>query len=445
MSIDYLIKPGGSLIGCLRVPGDKSISHRSVIVGSLAEGTSRVSGLLEGEDVLATIAAFRALGVEISDPQDGRLRIEGIGLRGLHEPRAPLDLGNSGTAMRLLAGALAAQPFDTILTGDASLRQRPMRRVAEPLNAMGAAITTADNGRPPLMIQGGRALHGIDYKMPVASAQVKSAILLAAMYASGTTVVNEPVPTRDHTERMLRAFGYEIETQGRRVRLHGGGRLHACDITVPGDLSSAAFFLVGATIAKNADVLIEGVGVNPTRTGVLELLERMGARLELIPRGKAGGEPIADIRACSSALQGIVMGPDDVSRAIDEFPALFIAAACARGETVLRGAEELRVKESDRIAVMARGLSQLGIDAKERPDGIIIRGGVLSGGNVQSFGDHRVAMAFAIAGLVAPEPIRVHDCKNVDTSFPGFAALAVQAGLEIKTVNRTTEGLRSED
>ncbi|MDX1489129.1 MAG: 3-phosphoshikimate 1-carboxyvinyltransferase, partial [Acidiferrobacterales bacterium] len=334
MPIDYLIKSGGSLNGRLRVPGDKSISHRSVIVSSLAEGTSRVSGLLEGEDVLATIAAFRAMGVEISGPQDGCLRIEGVGLRGLHEPRGPLDLGNSGTAMRLLAGVLAAQPFDTTLTGDASLRQRPMRRVAEPLNAMGAAMTTADNGCPPLTIQGGRALHGIEYEMPVASAQVKSAILLAAMYARGATIVSEPVPTRDHTERMLRAFGYEIETQARKVRLHGGARLHACDLTVPGDLSSAAFFLVGATIAGDSDLLIEGVGVNPTRTGVLELLERMGARLELTPRGKAGGEPVADIRARSSGLRGIVIGPDDVSRAIDEFPALFIAAACARGETV---------------------------------------------------------------------------------------------------------------
>jgi 3-phosphoshikimate 1-carboxyvinyltransferase len=437
MPIDYLIKPGGSLNGRLRVPGDKSISHRSVIVGSLAEGISRVSGLLEGEDVLATIAAFRAMGVEIGGPQDGRLTIEGVGLHGLCEPRAPLDLGNSGTAMRLLAGALVAQPFDSTMTGDASLRQRPMRRVAEPLNAMGAAITTADNGCPPLKIHGGRALHGIDYEMPVASAQVKSAVLLAAIYASGITTVSEPAPTRDHTERMLRAFGYDIDTEGRRVRLRGGGRLHGRDIAVPGDLSSAAFFLVGATIAGDADVLIEGVGVNPTRTGVLELLERMGARLEVIPRGEAGGEPVADIRARSGRLHGIVIGPGDVSRAIDEFPALFIAAACAQGETVLRGAEELRVKESDRIAVMARGLVQLGIDAKERPDGIIIRGGSPRGGDIQSFGDHRVAMAFAIAGLAAAGPVRVHDCKNVDTSFPGFAALAVRSGLRIETIERS--------
>ena len=429
-----VIRRAASVSGLVRLPGDKSISHRSVIVGSLAEGVSRINGLLEGEDVLATIAAFRAMGVEIGGPQDGRVSIEGVGLRGLQKPHTPLDLGNSGTALRLLAGVLAAQPFDTTLTGDASLRQRPMRRVAEPLNAMGASITTADNGCPPLKIQGGRTLHGIDYEMPVASAQVKSAILLAAMYANGTTIVSEPVPTRDHTERMLRAFGYEIEAWGSKVRLRGGARLHACDIAVPGDLSSAAFFLVGATIAGDADVLIEGVGVNPTRTGMLELLERMGARLELMPRGEVGGEPVADIRARNSPLQGIVIGPDEVSRAIDEFPALFIAAACAQGETVLRGAEELRVKESDRIAVMARGLAQLGIDAKEQPDGIIIRGGTLSGGEIESVGDHRVAMAFAIAGLVATEPVRVNDCKNVDTSFPGFASLAAQAGLAIETV-----------
>ncbi len=432
--LDYLIQPGGSLNGRLRVPGDKSISHRAVIVGALAEGTSRVSGLLEGEDVLATVAAFRAMGVEMGGPQDGRLSIEGVGLHGLQRPRVPLDLGNSGTAMRLLAGVLAAQPFDSTLTGDASLRQRPMRRVADPLNAMGASITTADNGCPPLSIQGGRRLQGIDYAMPVASAQVKSAILLAAMYASGTTRVSEPVPTRDHTERMLRAFGYEIETRGSKVRLRGGERLHACEVAVPGDLSSAAFFLVGATIARDAEVLIEGVGVNPTRTGVLELLERMGARLDLTPRGEAGGEPVADIRARSSRLHGVVIGGDEVSRAIDEFPVLFIAAACAQGETVLHGAGELRVKESDRIAVMARGLAQLGIDAQERPDGIIIRGGRLGGGAVDSFGDHRVAMAFAMAGLAAVDPVRVRDCKNVDTSFPGFVALAAQAGLGIKAL-----------
>ncbi len=362
------------------------------------------------------------------------MTIEGVGLHGLHEPRTPLDLGNSGTAMRLLAGVLAAQPFASTLTGDASLRQRPMRRLAEPLNAMGAGITTADNGCPPLKIEGGRALHGIDYEMPVASAQVKSAVLLAAMYASGTTSVSEPATTRDHTERMLCAFGYELEAGGRKVRLRGGGRLRACDISVPGDISSAAFFLVGATIAGDADLTIEGVGVNPTRTGVLELLERMGARLELTPRGPAGHEPVADIRARSSRLHGIVIDPAEVARAIDEFPVLFIAAACARGETVLRGAEELRVKESDRIAVMARGLRQLGIDAEERPDGIIIRGGTLKGGDVQSFGDHRIAMAFATAGLAAADPITVRDCKNVDTSFPGFVALAAQAGMAIKTL-----------
>lgn len=436
MSIDYLIKPGGSLKGRLRVPGDKSISHRAVILGSLAQGVSQVSGLLEGEDVLATVAAFRAMGASITGPQDGQATIEGVGLYGLQPPATVLDMGNSGTAMRLLAGVLAAQPFDSKLVGDASLQQRPMRRVTEPLTSMGAMITTAEGGRPPLSISGSRALHGIDYVMPVASAQVKSALLLAGLYAKGSTTLTEPAITRDHTERMLRAFGYAVETDGHRVRVTGGGSLFCCNIAVPGDLSSAAFFLVGAAISRGADLLIEAVGINPTRTGVIELLQRMGAAISVSPRGDVGGEPVADVRVRSSQLRGIVIDKHDVSRAIDEFPALFVAAACAHGETVLRGAEELRVKESDRIAVMAKGLAQLGVDAREQPDGIVIRGGALSGGHVQSHGDHRVAMAFAVAGLAASGTIVVHDCENVNTSFPGFADLAAQTGLPIEVKGR---------
>ena len=432
MPIDYLIKPGGNLRGRLRVPGDKSISHRAVILASLAQGVSHISGLLQGEDVLATVAAFRAMGVHIEGPQDGQATIEGAGMHGLQPPVAPLDMGNSGTAMRLLAGVLAAQRFDSKLVGDASLQRRPMRRVTEPLISMGAMIATAQDGRPPLSISGGRALHGIDYVMPVASAQVKSALLLAGLYAKGTTSLTEPAVTRDHTERMLRAFGYAVESEGRRVRILGGGKLFGCEMPVPGDLSSAAFFLVGAAIASEADLLLEGIGVNPTRTGIIELLQRMGAAIAVSSRGEVGGEPVADIRVRSSKLRGIVIDRDDVSRSIDEFPALFVAAACAEGQTVLRGAEELRVKESDRIAVMAEGLTQLGVDAREQPDGITIRGSGLSGGHVQSHGDHRVAMAFAVAALAAGGTIIVHDCKNVNTSFPGFAMLASQAGLPVE-------------
>lgn len=445
MPIDYLIKPGGSLVGRIRVPGDKSISHRAVILGSLAEGVSQVHGLLEGEDVRCTLAAFRAMGVGIDGPEAGRVRLSGVGLRGLRRAAGALDMGNSGTAMRLLAGVLAAQAFDSELTGDASLRRRPMRRVVEPLGAMGAQIDTGADGCPPLAIRGGRRLRGIEYQMPIASAQVKSALLLAGLYAEGVTSVTEPGPTRDHTERMLQAFSYPVEVDGRTVRVRGGGRLRACDLEVPGDLSSAAFLLVGAAIAAGADLLIEGVGVNPTRTGVLELLKRMGARIELSHRRDLGREPVADIRVFNGPLRGISVPESLVPLAIDEFPILFVAAACAQGETVLRGARELRVKESDRLAVMAEGLRRLGIDARETEDGIIIRGGELSGGVVDSRGDHRVAMAFAMAGVAARGPVTVRDCKNVDTSFPGFVELAQGVGVEIRSISRPTEELRSED
>lgn len=439
MSVDYVIQPGGILRGRLRVPGDKSISHRAVILGSLADGVTRASNLLEGTDILATIAAFHAMGVQFSGPEGGVLTINGVGLDGLKPPPIPLDMGNSGTAMRLMAGVLAGQRFDTELTGDASLRRRPMARVAEPLNAMGAAITTADGGRPPLLVAGGRKLHGIDYVMPVASAQVKSALLLAGLYAHGPTSITEPAPTRDHTERMLRAFGYPVGTRDDIVSVCGGDRLRGCEIEVPGDLSSAAFLLVGAVIAADSDVILEGVGVNPTRTGLLELLRHMGARIDVTNTREIGGEVIADLRARTSPLTGIAIGEGQVSRAIDEFPILFVAAACADGETILRGGQELRVKESDRIAVMAEGLKRLGIDTRETPDGITIRGGgALTGGEVESGGDHRVAMAFAIAGLRAAGLITVRDCENVDTSFPGFVELAARAGLPIRVSEGTS-------
>ena len=432
--IDYLVQPGGKLTGRLRVPGDKSISHRSVMLGSLAEGTTRVTGLLEGEDVLSTLGAFHAMGVLAEGPDHGKLVIHGVGLHGLKAPKQALDMGNSGTAMRLMAGILAGQAFDSELVGDASLSKRPMQRVSDPLGAMGAVIATAEGGRPPLRIAGGRKLHGIDYKIPVASAQVKSCLLLAGLYAEGETSVTEPAPTRDHTERMLRGFGYAVKTQNARVSVQGGGRLKARDIDVPADISSATFFLVGASIAPGSDLVLEHVGINPTRIGVINILKLMGANLELLNPREAGGEPVADIRVRAANLRGIRIPEDQVPLAIDEFPALFIAAACAQGETVLTGAHELRVKESDRIAVMAQGLKRLGIAVRETPDGIVIQGGRLQGGEIDSHGDHRIAMSFAVAALAASGPITVRDCKNVDTSFPGFVELAARTGLAIQSM-----------
>ncbi|MDO8597551.1 MAG: 3-phosphoshikimate 1-carboxyvinyltransferase [Sulfuricaulis sp.] len=433
-TIDYIVQPGGKLTGRIRVPGDKSISHRSVMLGSLAAGTTRVTGLLEGEDVLSTLGAFHAMGVLAEGPDHGKLVIHGVGLHELKAPKQALDMGNSGTAMRLMAGILAGQAFDSELVGDASLSKRPMQRVSDPLGAMGAVIATAEGGRPPLRIAGGRKLHGIDYKMPVASAQVKSCLLLAGLYAEGETSVTEPAPTRDHTERMLRGFGYAVKTQGARVSVQGGGRLKACDIDVPADISSATFFLVGASISPGSDLMLEHVGVNPTRIGAINILKLMGANLELLNPREVGGEPVADIRVRAANLRGIRIPEDQVPLAIDEFPALFIAAACAQGETVLTGAHELRVKESDRIAVMAQGLKHLGIVARETPDGIVIQGGRLQGGEIDSHGDHRIAMSFAMAALHAGGPITVRDCKNVATSFPGFVNLAAHAGLSIQVI-----------
>lgn len=431
IAITYDVAPGGKLTGELRVPGDKSISHRSVMLGALAEGATTATGLLEGEDVLCTVAAFRAMGVAIDGPRAGKVQITGVGLHGLKAPSAALDMGNSGTAMRLMAGILAGQSFDSTLIGDASLSKRPMKRVADPLNAMGARIEPSEGGRPPLHIRGGRALQGIDYSMPVPSAQVKSAVLLAGLYARGQTRVTEPAPTRDHTERMLRALGYAVQTDGPAVTLAGGGRLRGGSFDVPADISSATFFLVGASIAPGSDLLLRHVGINPTRIGVINILRLMGADIELVNERQAGGEPVADLRVRHRRLRGIRIPVEQVPLAIDEFPALLIAAACADGETVLSGAEELRVKESDRIAAMAQGLTRLGVAVRETPDGIVVQGGRLRGGEVDSLGDHRIAMSFAMAGLSADGPIRVRDCKNVDTSFPGFVALARAAGLAI--------------
>ncbi len=430
-SINFTVSPSHTLRGRLRVPGDKSISHRAVMLGSLAEGTTRVSGFLEGEDCLATLNAFRAMGVNIEGPQDGNVIIHGVGLQGLQAPQAPLYMGNSGTSMRLLAGLLAGQAFASVLTGDASLSRRPMQRVTEPLTRMGAWLDTTASGTAPLHIHGGRTLQGIDYVMPVASAQVKSCLLLAGLYARGRTCVSEPAPTRDHTERMLAGFGYPLDRQGNRICLQVGGRLQARVIEIPADISSAAFFMVGAGISPEAEIILEHVGINPTRTGIIAILKQMGADLTLCNEHQAGGEPVADIRVRPAPLRGIRILAELVPLAIDEFPAIFIAAACAEGQTVLTGAGELRVKESDRIQVMADGLQALGIAAHPTADGMIIQGGTLSGGEVDSQGDHRIAMAFAMAALRAGGIIHIKDCANVNTSFPGFVELARGAGLNI--------------
>lgn len=430
-TLNFTVMPGGSLTGRVRVPGDKSISHRAVMLGALADGDTVVTGFLEGEDTLATLAAFRAMGVRAEGPEAGRLLIHGVGREGLRAPSAALDLGNSGTSMRLLCGLLAGQAFDVALIGDASLSRRPMRRVTEPLRAMGAQVHGSENGTPPLHIQGGARLAGIDYQMPVASAQVKSCLLLAGLYARGRTCVTEPAPSRDHTERMLMGFGYAVERMGSRVCLEGGGRLVATPIEVPADISSAAFFMVGASIADESDITLEHVGVNPTRTGIIDILDLMGADLKLANRRQVGGEPVADIRVRSAALRGIRIPEELVPLAIDEFPAIFVAAACAEGETVLTGARELRVKESDRIQVMADALSALGVHARPTPDGMIIRGSRLRGGRVDSHGDHRVAMACAMSALRAEGRVVIDDCAPVNTSFPGFGELARAAGLNL--------------
>jgi 3-phosphoshikimate 1-carboxyvinyltransferase len=432
-SITFKVNPGGSLKGEARVPGDKSISHRSIMLGSLAEGVTHVKGFLEAEDALATLQAFRDMGVKIEGPVNGELTIHGVGKHGLKAPEKALYLGNSGTSMRLLSGLLAGQAFNTVLTGDKSLSGRPMKRVTDPLKTMGAEIQTTEKGTAPLHITGKAGqLKGIDYTMPMASAQVKSCLLLAGMYAQGKTSVTEPAPTRDHTERMLSGFNYPVAKDGNTVTIDANGKLTACEIDVPSDISSAAFFLVGASIAPGSDLLLKHVGINPTRTGVIDILKLMGAHIEVLNERTVGGEPVADLHVRHSPLKGVDIPEELVPLAIDEFPVLFVAAACAEGQTRLTGAEELRVKESDRIQVMADGLKILGVHAEPTPDGMVIRGGnPIGGGTVESHGDHRIAMAFSIAGLRANAPITILDCLNVNTSFPEFKDLVKRLGLGI--------------
>ena len=426
----YRLLPVTQIGGSMQVPGDKSISHRALMLGGIAHGTTRISGFLDSADCRATLEALRTLGVQIERPGAGEVLITGAGFRGLRASAAPLDMGNAGTAMRLFMGLLAGQPFDSTLIGDASLMRRPMERVATPLRLMGAQLDTQD-GHPPVHIHGGAALRAIDYTLPMASAQVKSAILLAALRANGHTRVSEPAPTRDHTERMLQGFGVQLERSGATVAMRGGQTLRGTAVNVPGDISSAAFFIVAGCLAAPAGLTLRGVGVNSTRTGLIDMLRLMGAQIDIRPQQSAGPEPIADITVHAAPLRGVVIPPHLVPLAIDELPVFFIAAACATGETVVTGAAELRVKESDRLAAMASGLEAVGVRCELLPDGIRIQGGGLRGGRVNSHGDHRIAMAFAIASVRAGAAIEIDDVANVGTSFPGFPAAARTLGMQL--------------
>jgi len=430
----YLAQPADGIAGTINVPGDKSVSHRSLMLGAIAEGQTLVHGFLDGEDCLATRAALEALGVSIYKNALQPVRVNGVGLSGLRASAKVLDLGNSGTGIRLLTGLLAGQAFDSELTGDASLRQRPMERVAAPLRAMGARIETTD-GKPPVRVLGGSTLSGIEYELPIASAQVKSAILLAGLYADGRTTVHSPGPSRDHTERMLQSMGVQLETsergRGHSVSLVGPATLRGREIGVPGDFSSAAFFIVAACLGEPDGLLIKNVGVNPTRTGLLTILREMGADIELESERRLGAEPVADLFVRQSELRGIDVPPELVPLAIDEFPILFVAAAGARGTTRVSGAEELRAKETDRLAVMAQGLAAVGIAVEEQPGGLSVTGGRIRGGTVDSRGDHRIAMSFAIASLLARAPIEILNTAEVATSFPTFLEAATDVGLRI--------------
>lgn len=437
--VDYQVSPGGSLQGEAFLPGDKSISHRAIILGSLAKGQTIIHDFLTGNDCIATLNAMQSLGVPISQLNPGTVVIEGVGLQGLTAPIQSIDCGNSGTSMRLLAGMLAAQPFNSILQGDISLEKRPMERIVLPLESMGAKIQgRKENNRifPPLSIDGNPNLKGIRYVLPVASAQVKSCLLLAGLYAKGQTTIVENQVSRDHTERMLQAFACALEIKHNEIILTPGGELSACEIFVPGDISSGAFFIAGASMLPGAHILLRQVGLNPTRTGIIEILKQMGANIVIHSERYLGSELVGDIEVFGTQLHGITIGHEWVAKTIDEFPILFIAAACAHGETIIRGATELRFKETDRIDAMAKGLKTLGVPVEVFPDGILIQGAPLKGGTVESYGDHRVAMAFAISGLIATDTIIIHDCDNIATSFPNFEAIARKLGLSIQSYTK---------
>jgi 3-phosphoshikimate 1-carboxyvinyltransferase len=433
--LGFKAHPAMRVFGTMSVPGDKSISHRALMLSGIAEGVSEVSGFLASEDCLASLAAMRALGVHIEQTSATRVLIHGVGMHGLKRAGRALDMGNAGTAMRLFTGLLSAQKFDSQLIGDASLMKRPMERVAKPLREMGADVRTR-NGTPPVDIGGNRGLHGIDYQMPIASAQVKSAILLAALYAAEPTTITAPGMSRDHSERMLKSGGVKLDIDGLRITLHPPQRLVSQKINVPGDFSSAAFFIVAGLLAAPVEgLVIQNVGLNPTRVGLLTILRRMGANIEIFNPRESGAEPVADLRVFASPLHGIAVPKDLVSLAIDELPVLFIAAACAQGETRVTGAEELRVKESDRIAAMSAGLTALGVAHTALPDGMQIsgreQGNAFTSGAIDSFGDHRIAMSFAIASLRAAGAIEIRDVANVATSFPDFVPLAQSVGLAL--------------
>ncbi|MBI3611482.1 MAG: 3-phosphoshikimate 1-carboxyvinyltransferase [Nitrospirae bacterium] len=418
-----VVRESRGLQGTISVPGDKSVTHRAIILGSLARGTTVVKDYLSAEDCLHTASAFRLMGISIED-KNGRLRIEGKGLHGLSEPATVLDLGNSGTGLRLLTGVLAGQDFFSVVTGDESLRRRPMRRVVDPLRRMGAEIEGREDGnRAPLAVRG-RRLKGLTYALPVASAQVKSALLLAGLLADGRTVLTEPLPSRDHTERMFRGMGIPLEIEGNQLLLSPPSEFSGREIVVPGDFSSAAFFIVAATIVRNSELRIRDVGVNPTRIGLLEILAEMGAEIRFENRREFDHEPVADLIVRSRPLRAVRVKPESVPKTIDEFPILCVAATAAEGETVIRGAEELRMKESDRIRTVASELSKMGADLEELPDGLVIRGGrKLSGARCSSHGDHRIAMALAVAGLTASGETAVEGAEWIETSFPGFQSL----------------------
>jgi len=432
-------KSNGPLKGRVRVPGDKSISHRSLMLSALAVGKSTVEGLLEGEDVLATAAAMRAMGADIERGNDGRWTINGVGVGGLLQPQTALDMGNSGTSTRLLMGLVASHPITATFTGDASLSKRPMARVIDPLSQMGAEFTASPGGRLPLTLRGISPAVPIDYRLPVASAQVKSAILLAGLNTPGLTRVIEPVPTRDHSERILKGFGaalsVDLEADGARIiAIRGEAELKPQHIVVPGDPSSAAFPVVAALLVPGSDVVVENVGLNPTRAGLFEVLRMMGGQIELLDVREVGGEPVADLRVRGSALKGVEVPPGIVPSMVDEFPVLFVAAALAEGRTVTRGLEELRVKESDRIAVMAEGLRAIGARVEETEDGLIIDGTggekLAGGATVAAHLDHRIAMSFAVAGLMARDAVTIDDMAPVQTSFPIFTDLMRTLGAE---------------
>ena len=435
--MNFLVTPGGSLRGRVEVPGDKSISHRALILSALAEGSSEITGLLEGDDVLATANGLGQVGVKIEMIKGQQCRVQGVGLTGLTAPDAPLDLGNSGTGFRLLSAVLAGQAFTSVLTGDHSLRKRPMKRIIDPLTLMGATIHSGEGGHPPLKIYGRYPLSSIEYELPIASAQTKSAVLLAGLNANGVTRVREPAQTRDHTENMLAGFGCPVEVSGGVISLCGGAQLSGRTFSVPRDFSSAAFFLVGALIGSESGLTLPGVGINPTRTGALDILRLMGADILITNQRNVAGEPIADLKMSACRLRGIDIPNTLVALAIDEFPILAIAAACADGRTSITGVGELRVKESDRIRSIVDGLRALTIDVEETPDGMIITGGRFSGGKVDSCGDHRIAMAFALAGSVSRGPVRVMNCGLVQTSFPGFSDVARKAGLRLEVESRS--------